>query len=254
LTKPNNDYPPGKVPTAKRKTAWSLFAVLASGALLVALGAFFVGGFAWQEPTQYTRDAARDANSPSASADEALQVGADPAHPALGDEDAPVVMVEYADFQCPFCGKFAHEVEPRLIEEYVESGVLKLEWRDFPYLGQKSVNAALAARAAWEQDKFWEYHELLYKNQGTRNNDTLTDDKLFAFAQELGLDIKQFEADLTGGKFEPALSRDFEEATRKGVSGTPTFFINDKPLVGAQPIAVFEEAIDKAAREAEGAS
>jgi protein-disulfide isomerase len=170
--------------------------------------------------------------------------------PTRGDENAPVTMVEYADFQCSFCGKFARDVEPELIERYVESGTLKIEWRDFPYLGQESVNAALAARAAQEQGKFWEYHDALYRNQGSVNSGTFSNENLVALAEEAGLDAESFESDLTSGKYERAISQDLQEGQRLGISGTPTFFINDRALVGAQPIEAFEEAIEEAAREA----
>jgi protein-disulfide isomerase len=170
--------------------------------------------------------------------------------PTRGDEDAPVVMVEYADFQCPFCGKFARDIEPELVKEYVESGTLRMEWRDFPYLGQESVNAALAARAAQEQGKFWEYHDLLYQNQGSLNSKAFSDEKLTAFAEEVGLDAERLESDFTSGKYEQVVSRDFMEGQSKGVRGTPTFYINGKVLVGAQPVETFEKAIEEAAREA----
>lgn len=170
-------------------------------------------------------------------------------HPSLGDEYAPVVMVEYADFRCPFCGKFAREVQPGLVEKYVEDGTLRMEWRDFPYLGRESINAALAARAAQEQGMFWEYHDLLFEHQGPRDG-TPSDENLFALAEEAGLDARRFEKGLTGGTHESAITEDFLEGQKRGVTGTPTFYINDEVLVGTQPAEAFEEAIERAAREA----
>jgi protein-disulfide isomerase len=158
-------------------------------------------------------------------------------HPALGSADVPVVMVEYGDFQCPFCGKFAREVEPKLVERYVEDGTLRMEWRDFPYLGQESLAAALAARAAQEQGKFWEYHDLLYE-------------KLIELAREAGLDVEQFESSFKSGEFEPLVREDFLEGQRRGVSGTPTFVINDTVVAGAQSLEVFEDAIEQVKEEA----
>ncbi len=97
---------------------------------------------------------------------------------AVGDEDAPVVMVNYSEFQCPFCGKFARDTEPVLHEKYVEDGTLRIEWRDFPYLGQESTTAALAGRAAAAQDKFWEFHEALYADQPSPNSGAIDQDFL----------------------------------------------------------------------------
>ena len=219
-----------RAPDSGRRRAWAVFAVSALMALLAAVAAIFLGGTSQQKPAQ---------------------VGVELGAPTRGDEGAPVVMVEYADFQCPFCGKFARDVEPELVKKYVESGTLRMEWRDFPYLGQESVNAALAARAAQEQGKFWEYHDLLYRNQGSLNSKAFSDEKLIAFAEEAGLDTKRLESDFTSGKYERAVSRDLQEGSSKGIVGTPTFLINDEMLVGDQPTEVLEEAIEQAAREAE---
>jgi protein-disulfide isomerase len=166
--------------------------------------------------------------------------------PALGSADAVVVMVEYGDFQCPFCGKFAREVEPKLVEKYVEDGTLRMEWRDFPYLGHESLAAALAARAAQEQGKFWEYHDLLYENQ----SGGFSDEKLIELAREARLDVERFESSFQSGEYEPLVREDFLEGQRRGVSGTPTFVINDTVVAGAQPLGVFEDAIEQAKKEA----
>jgi len=173
--------------------------------------------------------------------------GAEPGHPSQGDADAPVVMIEYGDFQCTFCGRFAREVEPRLEEKYIESGTLRMEWRDFPYLGRESVNAALAARAAQEQGKFWEYHDLLYENQ----SGGFSEERLIELAREAGLDVERFEEDLASGRFESAVAEDFQEGQEMGITGTPTFVINGRVVAGLQPVEVFEEAIERAKAEAE---
>ena len=130
-------------------------------------------------------------------------------------------------------------MEPKLFEEYVKDGTLRIEWRDFPYQGQESVDAALAARAAQAQGKFWEYHDLLYNNQSSGNSGGYSEGNLISLAEEAGLDRRRFEGDL-------------EEGQGLGISGTPTFFINDQVLVGLQPLEVFEKAIEDAHREAEG--
>jgi protein-disulfide isomerase len=132
------------------------------------------------------------------------------------------------------------------VESYVEDGTLRLEWRDFPYLGQESANAALAARAAQDQGKFWEYHDLLYKNQ----SGGFSDERLIELAREAGLDVEKFEEDLASGRFEGSVVEDFQEGQQKGITGTPTFVINGRVLAGLQPLEVYEDAIEQAEEEA----
>jgi protein-disulfide isomerase len=142
-------------------------------------------------------------------------------------------------------------VSPELKEKYVESGTLRIEWRDFPYQGQESVNAALAARAAQAQGKFWEYHDLLYANQSSGNSGGYSEENLISLAREAGLDVKKFEKDLKGGEYEEVVAEDFREGQQLGISGTPTFVINGEVLAGLQPLEVFEQAIEEAEQEVE---
>lgn len=139
-------------------------------------------------------------------------------------------------------------MEPKLYKEYVEDGTLRIEWRDFPYRGQESVNAAVAARAAQAQGKFWEYHDLLYEEQASG----YSDENLISYAKEVGLDTKRFGADYESSRYAGLVQADFQRGQSIGVNGTPTFFINDQVLVGLQPLGVFESAIEDARREAEG--
>lgn len=168
---------------------------------------------------------------------------------ALGRADAPVVLIEYADFQCPFCRRFARETEPRLIEEYVNRGLLRIEWRDLPLLGPESRNAAAAARAAAAQGRFWEYHDMLYAEERRVNSGTLDDDALRAIAERIGLDLARFDADRTSTAVLDAIARDEQEATRLGITGTPAFIVGGLPVIGAQPYEVFQQAIDEALAE-----
>jgi protein-disulfide isomerase len=143
-------------------------------------------------------------------------------------------------------------VEPKLYEKYVKDGTLRLEWKDFPYQGRESVTAALAARAAQAQGRFWEYHDLIYENQSSGNSGGYNEESLTALAEEAGLDVDRFREDLEGARYDDVVQADFREGQDLGISGTPTFFINDRALVGLQPLATFEEAIEEAEREAEG--
>ena len=139
-------------------------------------------------------------------------------------------------------------MEPKLYKEYVKDGTLRIEWRDFPYRGEESVNAAVAARAAQAQGKFWEYHDLLYDSQFSG----FSDENLTALAREAGLDTQRFEGDYKSGRYERSVRADFQKGLNLGVNGTPTFFINGKRLVGLQPVGVFEKVIEDARREAGG--
>lgn len=169
---------------------------------------------------------------------------------ALGDVDAPVVLINFSEFQCPFCGRFARETEPTLVEDYVEEGLLRIEWHDFPYLGEESTTAALAGRAAGEQGAFWEFHEALFADQPAPNSGRLTSDHLADVAADLGLDRERFLADLASEEAAAAVDRDFQAGMSIGISGTPAFLVNGRPLMGAQPTETFVQFIDEALVEA----
>ncbi len=138
------------------------------------------------------------------------------------------------------------------MERYVEDGTLRMEWRDFAYLGQESRTAAQAARAAQEQGKFWEYHDALYRNQGSINGGTFSYEKLIELAEEVGLDTESFESGLTSGRFESIVERDLLEAQDAGIQGTPSFTVNGQRLVGPQPLEAFEQAIEEELQNAGG--
>jgi protein-disulfide isomerase len=138
------------------------------------------------------------------------------------------------------------------LERYIENGTLRLEWRDFPYLGNESRRAAVAARAAQEQGKFWDYHDVLFDNQRSPNSGAFSNENLVGFAREVGLDIGRFEAAITSGEYEAVVEKDFREGQDAGISSTPSFVINGRVLVGPQPLETFEQVIEEEARKAEG--
>ncbi|GAA3974028.1 hypothetical protein GCM10023085_65630 [Actinomadura viridis] len=166
---------------------------------------------------------------------------------ALGRVDAPVVMIEYSDFQCPFCGRFARETKPRLVREYVDRGVLRIEWRDLPVLGPESRAAAQAGRAAAMQGRFWQFHDRLYAEPRRRNSGAFADRHLVAWAREAGVpDLDRFRRDMASPKARDAVQTDLDEGYGIGAVSTPAFLINGEPLLGAQPFEVFAGAIEKA--------
>ncbi|QIP85742.1 DsbA family protein [Streptomyces sp. Tu 2975] len=169
---------------------------------------------------------------------------------ATGRADAPVVMVEYADFQCGYCGKFARDTEPELVEKYVEDGTLRIEWRNFPIFGEESEAAARAAWAAGRQGRFWEFHAAAYADGAKEKG--FGKDRLDALAREAGVaDLGRFARDLDSDAARQAVKKDQEEAYGLGATSTPSFLINGRPVAGAQPMATFTEAIE-AAKQAAG--
>ncbi|MEU6123268.1 DsbA family protein [Streptomyces sp. NPDC047123] len=171
---------------------------------------------------------------------------------ARGRADAPVVMVEYADFKCGFCGKFARDTEPALVKKYVDKGTLRIEWRNFPIFGEDSERAARGAWAAGEQGRFRQFHEAAYA-EGAKEKG-FGADRLKELARQAGVkDVGRFVEDADSAAAKAAVKRDQEEAYGLGATSTPSFVINGRPVSGAQPDQVFEQTIEAAARSAKSA-
>ena len=162
----------------------------------------------------------------------------------LGDQNAAVTIIEYSDFQCPFCGKFFKETESVLREKYIKTGKVKFIYRNFAFLGPESIWAANAARCAGEQNKFWQYHDYLYGNQSGENQDAFSKDNLKSFAVVLGLDKEKFNACLDSEKYTDLIQKETKAGGESGVQGTPASFINGTLYPGALPIATFTQIID----------
>ncbi|MBA3235420.1 MAG: DsbA family protein [Chloroflexi bacterium] len=166
--------------------------------------------------------------------------------PVLGETSAPVVIHEYGDFQCPSCGAFARSIEPQIRATYIDTGRVKLVWHDFAWIGPESRDAANAARCAGDQDKFWEFHDVLYGNQAGENAGAFAKDRLKAFGASIGLEPATFDACVDANRYAGAVSADFADVRDKGFNGTPTFLIGDQRIVGAQPFETFAAAIEAA--------
>ncbi len=158
--------------------------------------------------------------------------------PSRGPENAKVTIVEFSDFQCPFCSR-VHDTVEQVMEAY--PGKVRLVFRQFPLeFHPKAPKAAEAALCAHEQGQFWQYHDVLFKNQNK-----LEEDDLKAHAASLGLDAAKFADCLSSGRMKKTIETDQEAGRKVGVSGTPAFFINGQPLSGAQPLSAFKEVIDQ---------
>jgi protein-disulfide isomerase len=160
--------------------------------------------------------------------------------PWIGAKDAKVVIVEFSDYACPYCAKFALEVEKKIVENY--KNTVKLVFRDFPVHGESSYKAAEAANCAREQGKFWEYHYLLFERQKEWYNNV---SKFLDYAEELGLDSEKFRECLDSGKYRQEVEKDFMDGVSYGVQGTPTFFINDDMVIGYRSYEEFTRLIEE---------
>ncbi|MCX5377014.1 thioredoxin domain-containing protein [Streptomyces sp. NBC_00091] len=164
---------------------------------------------------------------------------------ALGRADAPVVLIEYSDFKCGYCGKFARDTEPELVKKYVEDGTLRIEWRNFPIFGAESEAAAKAAWAAGQQDRFGAFHAAAYAEDAKAKG--FGEERLTELARQAGVpDLERFKRDMAGEQAAAALRKDQEEGYRIGVQSTPSFLVNGQPLAGAQPLAAFDAAVARA--------
>lgn len=170
---------------------------------------------------------------------------------AIGDPDAPVVLVEWTDMRCPFCAAFSRDTLPTVIEEYVDSGKVRIEFHDVAFFGEQSASAAVAVRAAAQQDLGVEYMDALFEAAPETGHPDLPREQLIAFAEQVGIpDIAAFSAALD----DPALNTEVLQATADaqalGVNVVPFFFAGSNPLSGAQPIEVFREYLDEAVAQA----
>ncbi|WP_371665531.1 DsbA family protein [Streptomyces sp. NBC_01241] len=170
---------------------------------------------------------------------------------AQGRVDAPVVLIEYADFKCGYCAKFARDTEPALVKKYVGDGTLRIEWRNFPIFGAESEAAARAAWAAGQQGRFWQFHRAAYAEGGKEKG--FGKDRLKALAQQAGVpDLDRFARDADSSAASAAVGKDQEQGYGIGVTSTPSFLINGRPIAGAQRTETFARVIEAAAEKARG--
>jgi protein-disulfide isomerase len=253
----NNNFEPTSHETAKKQSA---FRVIIWLLLVMVLGLGVLGGF-YLRPLltpEVKADAVSanvvepvtipDNNVANETADSRENLGA---HEAImqtvvanarhfdGDPNAPITLVEFADFNCGYCGKWAQETLPQIRQNYVDNGKVQIAYVNYPVLGSSSVAAAQASECAAQQDKFWEYHNALYENQSTG----FTTDALINLAGEVGMDTATFEqcvVDFPKG----LLENDMLLGQAMGVRGTPAFLINGIAVPGALPYEQFEQVIE----------
>ncbi|MGO2755964.1 DsbA family protein [Brachybacterium alimentarium] len=169
---------------------------------------------------------------------------------ADGPVDAPVVLVVFTDYQCPYCARWTHDTLPAL-QDYVERGELRIEWRDVNVYGEDSVRAARAALAAAMQGRHADYQQALFDGGEIRSSSQLSDEALIELADDLGLDPVQFAEDMQSEQVGSTIVDNAARGIELGAMTTPSFVIGGTPSVGAQPTEVFTDQIDEALEEAD---
>ncbi|MHB8856239.1 MAG: DsbA family protein [Bellilinea sp.] len=246
------------------KTNWRPLALIGGAALFFALG-LIAGFFMWGRPLSAARvelasvksqlenlqtsvlpaagQASQADTSQPAAEGEIQQVTRYPViedgDPSYGPADASVTIIEFSDFECPYCQRWHEEVWKKLVVAYPDE--IRLVYRDFPLysIHPNAGPAANAAECANEQGKYWEFHDLLFS--GTEK---LGEAAYQTYANALNMDLNAFQQCLDENRYEAEVTADFEYASSIGISSTPTFFINGVALIGAQPFEVFQEVIE----------
>lgn len=216
---------------------------LIPGAILVA-GVLVAGAVFYSNNKSSLETASLSGNQPTVK----VEVSADD-DSFLGPENAKVTIIEFSDYQCPFCRSFWRDTLNQIKEKYIDSGKsVKFVYRDFPLsFHPMSQKYAEAAECAGDQNKYWEMHDKIFFEQDKLGQGTIsayTEDDLKKWAAEISLKVSEFNQCLDSGKYVNEVKKDFDDGSKAGVNGTPSFFINGKVLVGAQPIQAFIQIID----------
>ncbi len=245
--------------TPKKSTPTGIIIALVA---VVAVAAFFAGlYFSNLDTNQVTKSDLDDAisrieskignNLPSPTL-QPVKISLDD-DPIRGNPDAPITIVEFSDYQCPFCARFYAQTLPLLLEEYIDEGKVNLVYRDFPVqrIHPNALAAAAAAECADDQGKYWEYHDTLFEKQNAwAKLDSNSAISTFSqFAAEIELEQQQFDNCLESGKYLEEVQADFSDGKNYQVTGTPGFFIGNEDIgfvkiIGAKPYDAFKKVID----------
>ena len=169
--------------------------------------------------------------------------------PVLGDAAAKVTIIEFGDYQCPSCRLFWKDVEPRLKKDYIDTGKVKLVFRDFPLMQihPEALLAAMAVDCAGEQGKYWQYHDKVFREQYNKGDDVIRFKAadLKKWAKDVGVDQAKFDQCVDSEKYKNEVMKDKADGDAAGVQGTPTFFINGRVMGGAQQYPEYKKLIDE---------
>jgi protein-disulfide isomerase len=236
--------------------------------MIVVVGAFILGNL-YGKVTVYEKGGVAGANTGSTATGNTAPV-ADPNQPAApppvteltgdqwdemlakaeyskGADGAAVTVVEFTDYQCPFCGRYYTDTYSQLMKDYVDTGKVRYITMDLPLSFHPNAKpGALAARCAGDQDKYWEMHDILFEKQAEWSEGSDAKDKLVGYAGDIGLNVSTFTSCYDDGTHNAAIDAAVAYAQSVGANGTPTFYIEGKQLVGAQPYSAFQTALDEA--------
>jgi protein-disulfide isomerase len=162
----------------------------------------------------------------------------------MGDPNATVTLIEFSDYQWPYCGRFASDAGRQIITSYVDTGKIRFGYFNFAFLGDESQWAAEAAECANDQNSYWQYHDYLFSHQNGENQGTFSKDNLKKFAADMGLDSTAFNDCIDTGKYTQFVQDQTNFARQLGVQSTPTFILNGRGIVGAQSFDYFKQMID----------
>ena len=170
--------------------------------------------------------------------------------PILGDPDAPITLVEFGDYQCHYCNVFFQSIEKDIVKNYVDTGKVKIIFKDYNIIGEDSVKASQGAHCANDQGLFWEYHDILYSNWTGENNGWASSENLAIFAQQIGLNMNKWSECMNKGSHSQIILKSNDDARTLELTGTPAFFIINSEgkvskLFGAQPFEVFKKIFDE---------
>ena len=169
--------------------------------------------------------------------------------PILGNPNAPITLIEFGDYQCHFCNVFFHSTEDDILKNYVETGKVRMIFKDYNIIGPDSITASHGAQCADDQGLFWEYHDILYSNWTGENNGWASSENLLKFAKEINLDIDEWSECMINTPHSQTILASNNDAKDLGITGTPAFFVigpdgKVTKLFGAQPYEVFQKTFE----------
>jgi protein-disulfide isomerase len=242
---------------AKKRDLFLPISILAAAVLVTAAIVFMTlykggsGSAAAAAPAGVAQNSGTAPTVATATVAAAMTLG--PRDAILGNANAPVTLIEYGDYQCPFCGEFYSQTEPQIVQNYVNTSKVRMVFRDFAFLGAESTAAAEAAQCAEDQNKLWAYHDALYSakvaddaNGGSEDDGFFNQTEFLKLAQQVGLDIPTFTSCIDNNTDANIVAQEKSAASAAGIDSTPSFIVNGQTITGAQPYSVFQQALDSA--------
>jgi protein-disulfide isomerase len=231
MTTPLLATQPEDTPPAPRRSSFTLIIFL-----LIGFGAgLAVGYFSWGNPLNPNKAAAAAPTTQAAAQHIDVPIGT---APVWGSANAKVTIIEFSDYECPYCKKWHAEIWPQIQKAYPDQ--IKLVYKDFPLSPHPNASpAAAAARCANDQNQYWAFHDLIF------SSNSLSSQVYEQIATKLGLDLAKWKDCVKANKYDADIEADYSYGEQLGINGTPTFFINGVPMVGAQPFSAFKQVIDQ---------